>query len=113
MFFWRTFTMAKSIARYTYPTLMSVLFLFMGQIAPCVAGENPFVSPVFEELGLVPEEMPQEVTATIVDPSKLERYGLKGIDRDDQVDVINLGGGKLKIVHPDTGNTIEIILKNP
>jgi len=69
------------------------------------------VSPVFEELGLEPEEMPEEVAAKIVDPSKLEKYGLKGIDRDDAVDVINLGGGKLKIVHPDTGNSIEVIIK--
>jgi hypothetical protein len=105
--------MAKSITRYTYAILMCALLFFLVRIAPCAAGENPLVSPVFEELGLVPEEMPQEVTATIVDPSKLEKYGLKGIDRDDSVDVLYLGGGKLKIVHPDTGNSIEIILKNP
>jgi hypothetical protein len=103
--------MAKSITRYTIVVMMCALALFLVRIAPCAAGENPLVSPVFEELGLEPEEIPEEVAATIVDPSKLERFGLKGIDRDDRVDVIHLGGGKLKIVHPDTGNTIEIILK--
>jgi hypothetical protein len=105
--------MSKSITRYMCAILVYALILFLGRIVPCAAGDNPLVSPVFEELGLAPEEMPEEVTATIVDPSKLERYGLKGIDRDDQVEVINLGGGKLKIVHPDTGNSIEVILKNP
>jgi hypothetical protein len=89
------------------------LWLLLVWIAPASAGENPLVSPVFEELGLEPNEMPEEVVAKIVDPSKLERFGLKGIDRDDRVDVMHLGGGKLKIVHPDTGNTIEVILKNP
>jgi hypothetical protein len=105
--------MAKSITRYTIAVMMCALTLFLVWIAPAAAGENPLVSPVFEELGLEPDEMPEEVVAKIVDPSKLERFGLKGIDRDDRVDVMHLGGGKLKIVHPDTGNTIEVILKNP
>jgi hypothetical protein len=105
--------MAKSITRFTYAILMCALSLFLVPIVPCVAGENPLVSPVFKELGLEPEEVPEQVSATVVDPSKLERFGLKGIDRDDSVDVIYQGGGKLKIVHPETGKTIEILLKNP
>jgi hypothetical protein len=105
--------MAKSITPSAIAALTCLLVPFLVRIGPCLAGENPLVSPVFGELGLEPEEVPQEVAAKIVDPSKLERYGLKGIDRDDSVDVIYLGDSKLKIVHPDTGTSIEIILKNP
>jgi hypothetical protein len=105
--------MAKSITQYAIAVLTCSLLLSLIRIGPCLAGENPLVSSVFEELGLEPEDMPQEVAAKIVDPSKLERYGLKGIDRDDSVDVIYLGDSKLKIVHPDTGTSVEIILKNP
>ncbi len=76
---------------------------FLVWIAPSAAGENPLVSPVFEELGLEPEEMPEEVVARSSTPRSWSAIGLKGIDRDDRVDVIHLGGGKLKIVHPDTG----------
>ena len=105
---------SSHVTRHTSHALwICALLLLLVWIAPASAGENPLVSTVFEELGLVPDEVPEEVVAKIVDPSKLERFGLKGIDRDDRVDVMHLGGGKLKIVHPDTGNTIEVILKNP
>lgn len=70
-----------------------------------------FVGPLFKELGLLPDEMPDRVTATVEDPESLAKLGLEGVKAGDGVELIDTGGGKIKVRHIATDRILYIQLK--
>lgn len=65
---------------------------------------------VLEELGIFrprrPSAAPHTAGLMVDDPRTLAAFGLRGVKRGDKVEVLHLGGGKWKVEHLLTGNSV-------
>ena len=70
-----------------------------------------FLSPLFGQIGVRPDDMPAAITGTVADPEKLSGLGLKDTMKGDGIELIDEGNGRLRIRHIPTDNKLELHVK--
>ena len=105
--------MALSRKLFVFLCLVCFSGLVICHISPATAAEKGalFVSPLFKELGVKPDDMPESVMGTVEDPEKLIGLGLEGVVRGDGVELTDKGNGKINVRHVPTDNAIELHIK--